>query len=336
MKSINPRPTTWRKLALSTLLLGALGLAGCGALVAARTDALETRAEATHPPGGQIIDVDGVPVHAVVSGTGPDVVLIHGASGNTRDWTFSFVERLAQDFRVIVFDRPGLGYTGRTNLAYTRAFSDEAETLDEQAALLAQAARQLGAEAPLVVGQSYGGAVALAWALEHPAAGVVVVAGVSNPWPGELDRLYRVNGSPLGGSTAVPLISALLPRAHVAGVLDEIFAPNPVPEGYAEFIGAGLSLRVDSLRANARQVRSLRPQIVAMAPRYGEISLPVEIVHGEADTIVPLSVHSERLVTQIPGARLTRLPGVGHMPHHAAPEAVEAAIRRASARAGLR
>lgn len=336
MKSISPHLTRWQKLAASTLLLAALGLAGCGALVAARTDALETRAEATHPPEGQIIDVNGVPVHVVVRGQGPDVVLIHGASGNTRDWTFSFVERLEQDYRVLVFDRPGLGYTGRTNLAYSRAFTDEAESLAEQAKLLSDAARQLGADNPIVVGQSYGGAVALAWALEHPLSALVVVSGASNPWPGKLDALYRVNGSPLGGATTVPMIAALAPHGRVAGVLEGIFAPNPVPQGYGAYIGAGLSLRVDSLRANARQVNSLRPQLVDMAPRYGQISVPTEIVHGDADTVVPLEIHSAPLSLQIPDANLVALPGIGHMPHHAAPEAVVSAIRRATARSRLR
>jgi pimeloyl-ACP methyl ester carboxylesterase len=64
--------------------------------------------------------------------------------------------------------------------------------------------------------------------------------------------------------------------------------------------------------------------------------MPVEIVHGTADDVVPIHIHSEPLANQIPGAVLTRLDGIGHMPHHSAPEAVKAAIHRAAARAGLR
>ena len=64
--------------------------------------------------------------------------------------------------------------------------------------------------------------------------------------------------------------------------------------------------------------------------------MPIEIVHGTADEVVPIGVHSEPLARQIPGAVLTRLEGIGHMPHHAAPDAVEAAIHRAAARARLR
>ena len=40
-------------------------------------------------------------------GAGPDLVLIHGSSGNTRDFTFGFVDTVKDRYRVIVFDRPG-------------------------------------------------------------------------------------------------------------------------------------------------------------------------------------------------------------------------------------
>ena len=108
----------------------------------------------------------------------------------------------------------------------------------------------------------------------------------------------------------------------------------------AHAIGATLSIRRDSLRANSRQVNGLRPFVVEMSARYVDLSLPVEIVHGDLDTIVPMAIHSQPLSQLIPGANLTILEGVGHMPHHIAPEAVEAAIDRAAERvndrAGLR
>ncbi len=51
---------------------------------------------------------------------------------------------------------------------------------------------------------------------------------------------------------------------------------------------------------------------------------------------MPLEVHSARLAELIPGANLTVLENVGHMPHHTVPDEVVAAIDRAAARAGLR
>ncbi len=125
-----------------------------------RANAREAAAEKAYPPEGQTIEVKGYKVHAVVRGEGPDLVLIHGASGSTRDYTHTLVAQLESDYRVIVLDRPGFGYTPRLH--------KDGESLEEQAALLSAAAAELGADRPIVLGQSFGGAVALAWAVHHP------------------------------------------------------------------------------------------------------------------------------------------------------------------------
>lgn len=323
---------------LITLFTALALVGGCGAIVDRRADTRETLAEAQFPPTGQLVQVNGRTVHAHIEGRGPDLVLIHGASGNTRDYTFSFVERMKNDYRVIVFDRPGLGWTDRVSDEFGGPFNTAAESPAQQAAFLQAAADQLGVRRPIVLGHSYGGAVALAWGLNRPedTAALVVLSGASNPWPGGLGALYGIASSSIGGATVVPLIAAFAPTGRVDQALDGIFAPQSPPEGYAEYVGAGLTLRRDTLRANARQVNSLRPHVVEMSARYNTLPMPVEIVHGTADDVVPIHIHSEPLARQIPGSVLTRLDGIGHMPHHSAPDAVEAAIHRAAARAGLR
>ena len=317
-------------------LLVFLGLAVFG--VQWRAHAREQAAEAAFPAEGQIIDVDGVPVHAVVMGDGPDLILIHGASGNTRDFTFALAPILAQDYRVTIFDRPGLGWTGRADARYAGAFTSDAESPFEQAELLQGAARQLGIDRAIVVGQSYGATVAWAWGLSAPemTAGILSLAGVANPWPGKLSLIHRVNASPLGGALFVPLLTAFAPSSSVEATLDSIFAPDHAPEGYLNHVGAGLTLRRESMRANARQVTTLRPHIVEISKRYGELLMPVEILHGDADTIVPLQIHSITLPEQIANANLTILPGAGHMPQHTHQDEVLAAIGRLADRSGLR
>ncbi len=73
-----------------------------------------------------------------------------------------------------------------------------------------------------------------------------------------------------------------------------------------------------------------------MARRYPGLSIPVEILHGTVDSIVPIAVHARPMAAVLPDARLTELPGVGHMPHHARPDAARAAIDAVARRAGLR
>ncbi len=290
----------------------------------------EGRARQATPPEGQFVEVNGRRVHAVVRGQGPDLVLIHGASGNARDFTFDMLEDLADDFRVIAFDRPGMGWSDR---------QEEIERSPQaQADVLRSAAAQLGVERPIVLGHSYGGAVALGWALRDPGntAALVLLAPASHPWPGDLGFWYRVTASPVGRWLVLPAVSAFAPQGRAEDVIERIFAPDPVPEGYADHVGLDLALRRSQLAVNAIQVNALRVHVEAMVDHYPQLTLPVEILHGTADTTVGMSIHSERLAAEVPGANLVRLEGVGHMPHHARRAETLEAIARAASRAGLR
>ena len=321
--------------AASLLALALALLAGGAWLIDWRADRREAAAVEQWPPEGVVVEVGGRQVHAVTRGRGPDLVLIHGASGNARDMTFRLLGMLADRYRVTAFDRPGLGYTDP--VAPEGLLDRRGESPMEQAALLQAAARELEIERPVVMGHSFGGAVALAWGLSDPegTAAVVDVSGVAMPWPGRLGWLYRANDPWFGGLLVPPLISAFAPQPLVDRAVAATFAPDPVPEGYADHLGAGLSIRRASFRANARQVNALRAFVLAMSQDYPDFAVPLEIVHGDADTIVPLDVHSRPLSRLVPGANLVVLPGVGHMPHQTHPEAVVAAIDRARARAGL-
>ncbi|RSK35148.1 alpha/beta hydrolase [Rhodovulum iodosum] len=300
-------------------MTGAACLSACGPAPTPETPSAT-------PPSGRFLTVRGRRVHYQTEGRGPDVILIHGASGNLRDFTFDLTGRLAPAYRVTAFDRPGLGYS--------EALSDRGDSPAAQAAQLDAAAGRLGIRRAVVLGHSYGAAVAMAWALNHPArvAGVVTLAGVTMPWPGQLAPWYSMASTGLGSA----LVSAVATEARARGALARFFAPQPVPAGYADFVGIDLALRPATLRASARQVDSLRPSLVEMSARYPGLDLPVEVVHGTADRTVGIDIHSRPLAARLPRARLTALDGVGHMVHHAAPRATRAAIDRAAARAGLR
>lgn len=295
-----------------------------------RATARETAAEAAFPPTGQIIEVEGRRIHAHVQGSGPDLVLIHGASGNTRDFTFALADRLAQDYRVIAFDRPGLGWSD--------SLGAEGISPMMQAALLQKAADQLGLRRPIVMGHSYGGAVAMAWGLTDTpdVAALVVVSGATMPWPGGLGAYYAITGSRIGAATVIPAITAFARPAQTEGVVAAIFAPDSPPPGYADYVGIGLTMRRATLRDNARQVTNLRPHVVRMAEAYPRLTVPVEILHGTADTVVPADIHALPLSELLPDGNLVLIDGAGHMPHHTHPDAVISAIHRAAARAGLR
>jgi len=288
----------------------------------------KSRAEASHPPVGQFVMVDGLRVQYDMAGAGPDIILLHGASGNIRDFTFGLRDLLTPYFRVTAFDRPGLGYSG--------ARPQGGFSLAGQVAVLRRAADQLGIVKPVLLGHSFGGSVALEWGLQGGPAALVLLSAASMPWPGALDASYRVLSNPLGAALVGSVASAIVPESYVGKAIERIFAPEKMPAGYVEHIGADLTLRRETLIADARQVNGLRPQLVEMAPKYPGLALPVELIHGDADTIVPLEVHSARLVGMLPDAKLTVIPGGGHMPQHLHRGLVVEAALRAESRAGLR
>lgn len=313
----------WPKLAVSLLVLLAL-LGGFWAYVLHRAAAREAALIAAHPPAGQFLTVNGLRVHVLIAGTGPDLILIHGASGNARDVTLALADRLTDDYRVIAFDRPGLGWSD--------PLPDD--SLAAQALHLSAAAEQLGVRNPLVVGQSYGGSVALAWALHSPMKprALVLISSPSLPWPGPLDIWYRLTNTRLGAAVLIPLATAFVSDDYINASIQGIFRPAAVPQGYAQAIDAPMTLRRSALRANIAQVNALRAQLVDMEPLYAQLTLPIEIIHGTADTIVPLHIHSAPFAATHPNAHLTVIDGAGHMPHYSHPEAVIAAISRAALR----
>jgi pimeloyl-ACP methyl ester carboxylesterase len=309
---------TSKRLAASALI----ALAALAGATHWRASARETAAEAAYPPTGEFVTVDGKRLHYEMQGEGPDLVLIHGASGSLRDMTFSLRDRLTDRYRVIAVDRPGLGHSDAL----------EDTSLLAQARFIKAGVAQLGVTKPIVLGQSYGGAVALAWALDGGPKALVLVSSPSMPWPGKLDIWYRATSNPVGRALVVPLASAFVPDSYVRSAIDAVFAPDPVPEGYDNFLGTALTLRRETLTANVTQVNSLRAELVAMEPRYPSLTLPIELVHGSADTIVPLQIHSGPVSQLLPNATLTVIPGAGHMPHHSNQDQVIAAIDRAALR----
>lgn len=306
--------------ALTALWLLALGVASWR----------QAQAERAYPPQGQMVMVEGRAVHAVVFGDGPvDLVLIHGSSGSTRDFTLSFTDLLPDRYRVIVLDRPGLGWSD--------PLPREAETIHDQARVLRLAAQSLGAERPIVLGQSYGAAVALAWAVDAPQdlAAVVNVSGPTHPWAGGLPGFYRVTAHPVGAWLAVPVIAAAYTQAQVDSNLADVFAPQPTPQGYDQGFGVALAMTPARLRANARHRAGLRDEMIKLGRGYYDLAVPVEIIHGAADRVVGVTLHGARMIHDTDQARLTTLDGIGHMPHHVAAPDVVQAIDRAAARAGL-
>ena len=279
------------------------------------------------PPPGSFVLAGGVRIHCVQAGEGPPLVYVHGAKGSTFDFTLSVGPRLAQQYATLAMDRPGSGYSGRPA---TGGNGPEA-----QAAVLRAAAARLGLERPLLVGHSYGAAVALAWALDAPddVAAVVTLGGYTLPLGGPPAWVVGLMRSRtlLRGMGA--LGRSRLGRPLVHSVTRRAFSPDPVPPAYLE-IAPKLALQPSALASDSEDQVVAEQGLAALRSRYPGLRVPLVIVVGAQDQAVPPAV-SERLHALVPHSELVEVPGAGHMPQFSAPDVVVSAVDRAAELAGL-
>jgi len=283
--------------------------------------------EALRPQGAFVTALD-VPVHYVMSGSGRPVIYIHGAKSSVYDFTLSIAGDLATRYTAVAFDRPGAGFSGRP--------SGDAGSPQAQAAVLRAAAGELGLERPILLGHSFGAAVALAWALDAQdevgavvtLGGYVLPLGGPPPWvvalmrsPAVLKGVGRVGRSRLGR----PLVDSALRRA---------FYPGDVPAEYARVTPA-LALDDARLVHDGEDRKSAEDGLRALAPRYPGLEIPVVIVVGDQDRMVPPRT-SAQLHVLLPHSELVHVPDAGHLPQFTRPDAVLAAVDRAAELADVR
>lgn len=312
------------KIFLTAVIL-LLALGGVGACVhsAVYTSNVEDR----YPPIGRMFDVNGKLVHVIEAGeaSAPPVLMIHGASANAREFTFTLAPRLKDNFHVLMADRPGHGYSGRP---------ERSETLEVQAAQMAGVVRQLAPDQKaVIVGHSYGGAVALRLALDNPdlVSGVVLLAPVTHDWGGGGESWYnKIAGPPVIGpifSQLVPLVAPSMVKSGIDGVFD----PKDAPDGYYSDAAIGLLFRPPSFRANADDMNVLQEELAAQQDRYPELNMPVVLFSGARDTVIDPKLHAGKIKHQVSDFELVALPDTGHMPHHDHGGEIADVIRRLAA-----
>lgn len=311
----SPSNGSWR---LGSILTGAL-VAGLAGFHAGRA----WRAERQNRPQGRFIIVDGVKLHVLIRGVGEPVVLLHGDGSLIADFEAAgLVEELARFRTVIVFDRPGFGYSERPR---TRPWD-----ANEQARLIAGALQQLGIERACIAAHSWGCSVALAMALDHPAkvSSLVLVSGYYFPTRRLDVWLLSTPALPVIGDVLRYTLSPLMFRALWPWLIHKLFMPMPVPHKWQGF-PREMALRPAQIRASAEEIALMVPQAAQMEGRYGAVSVPTVIVAGAADAVITTKRQSARLHRLIAGSVLHVVPGVGHMVHHSATDRVLAAINEA-------
>jgi pimeloyl-ACP methyl ester carboxylesterase len=282
------------------------------------------QAERRNPPHGRFIAIDGVRLHYVEHGQGRPVVLVHGLGALIQDFELSgLVDLLASRYRVVIFDRPGAGYSERPR---GRSWS-----IEDQADMLEKACDRLGLERPIVLGHSLGALVAVAMALQKPAriGGLVLVAGYFFRTPKISLVPFMTPGIPVVGDVLRYTVWPLLSWLAAPALFNRAFAPQRVPKRI-RFFPLDLALRPSQLRANGQDAAALVGAAGRLSKRYGELALPTMIVAGNGDRLVSTQAHSAKLHQALPHSELFMAGDAGHMVHYVSPRHIAWAVDRAA------
>jgi pimeloyl-ACP methyl ester carboxylesterase len=229
----------------------------------------------------------------------PAVLLVHGQPGSAADWD-GVAKALGGRAQVLTLDRPG--WDGHTPAA---------DLEGNVRAVIAQLAAA-GVEQAVVVGHSFGGAVACLLAASRPALVRALVLAAPAANVSALLRLDRWLAKPLLGELGSAVGLSGLGLALAAAPLRARIARELVlEEAYLRTVARRL-LSPAAWQAFVADQRTLVRELPGLERRLAEIRAPTTILAGELDHVVPLASLRE-LAAQIPSARLVTVSGTDHL-----------------------
>ena len=243
-----------------------------------------------------------------LAGKGPLVLLIHGMAGSATTWK-QVMPPLSERFTVLAPDLFGHGESDKTKGDYS---------LGAMASVLRDLIVALGYKRATVVGQSYGGGIAMQLAYQYPERCERLVLVNAGGLGTEVNPLLRVLTLP--GSEAVLLVACAPPVRRIAEAIGRVALRKKlenaavIPELWRSYASLG---HVDGRRAFLRTLRAVidpRGQSVSAADKlYLAAGIPTLIIWGPVE-------HAHAAHAAIPGSWLEIIDGVGHYVHCEAPD----------------
>jgi pimeloyl-ACP methyl ester carboxylesterase len=271
---------------------------------------METTAKST--PAEQIpiqhVSLHGHQMSYRRAGQGPVLLLLHGLAGSSRTW-IPAMELLQSEFTMLAPDFLGHGKSAKPLGDYS---------LGKHASSMRDFLHLLGFDRATVVGQSFGGGVALQFAYQYPERCERLVLVDAGGLGGEVNWILRLVTLP-AAEYVMPVLFPAFVRGwgdSVSRLLGTLGLRNA---GAAEIWRSYRSLtEPETRRAFVRTMRAVidpgGQSVSAIDRLYLASHMPTLIVWGAQDKIIPL-VHAYRAHAAIPNSRLEVMEGVGHFPH---------------------
>ncbi|HLL55454.1 MAG TPA: alpha/beta hydrolase [Myxococcaceae bacterium] len=267
------------------------------------------------------VDVDGIEMAYTDVGQGPRaLVLIHGLGSYSPVWTRN-LDALAGAGRVIALDLPGYGKSQKANYRYSMEFF--ARAVD-------RLIERLGLTDVVLVGHSMGSQIAMTHALLFPGKAKALVLAA----PAGFERFKPGEGRWLAEAVSKLAVKFTPPEAIYSNLAAN-FQDMPKEAGFMaedriRVIG-GADFDAYAY-ANSRSVAAMINGPVA--DRLPQIAVPVLVVFGEGDRLIPNPIlHggstrqvAESGVSRLPKGKLVMIPGAGHMLQFEKPEAFNQAV----------
>ncbi|MGE5953010.1 MAG: alpha/beta fold hydrolase [Qipengyuania vulgaris] len=274
------------------------------------TDPAEMRAKYGGEPS-QFVDIGaGREIHLRDEGprNAPVIVLLHGSNADLHTWQ-QWADILSEDYRVIRFDQRGHGLTGpATDDDYSvEAFGADIDAVTEK----------LGIDTFTLAGNSMGGGIAMAYAMEKPwrldALVLVDASGAPIKREGGGNIAFTLAGWPVVGD----IMSQLLPRSLVEKSLSQSVSNQDVVTD--EAVDRYWELARYPGNRSATRKRFSTPRVAYSAEDVAQVKVPTLVMWGKEDSLIPFEA-GEWYAKHLPNATLVAYDGIGHIPMEEAPE----------------
>lgn len=275
-------------------------------------------------PDSRFINVNGLTIHYKEMGAGDTTyILLHGFGASVFSWR-EVMDDFAAIGRVIAYDRPAFGLTARP-MPNEWPNGQNPYSVDANVAHLAALMDALGIEQAVLVGNSAGGGAAVAFALAHPqrVQALILVSpalgGGGGRFPDWLNPLFTTPQMRHIG----PLLVRIIAETGNDTIRQAWHNPDKITPAVYE--GYRKPLRAHNWD-RALYEFSFAPRPAPLRERMGELTMPVLIITGDDDRIVPTA--SSVTLAQEFNFPLTVLPACGHVPQEECPQDFMSAVHR--------